>query len=143
MTEEEYELLGKHLEVCDPAFGHFCSTEGFKIQGKSVTGRYPRKRLMKYGSPNYFIDLWMDDDVNGKPYHEYFPDIPYSLAAGAWCDKNGIRYTHRFIKFSGRPFSQMKNHIASELESVVEELYQFDQDYIFREGKQTSLIKDK
>lgn len=126
-SPEDYVRLGRHLEEIDAVFQQFLRASGYS-DNTGALGRYPHRSAIFYGSVCRKIDLQMAEDSEGKRFDAFFPDIPYTLWAGAWLDEGDIRYTARrpsdanFIVFERLPFSSVKQVLLDSLAQAAQRL---------------------
>jgi len=123
-SPEDYVRLGKHLEEIDDVFQQFLRESGY-ADNTGALGRYPHRSavLVLDGGACRKIDLQMEGDSGGQRFHEFFPDIPYRLWAGAWLDEGGIRYHDRgFLVFEHIPFSRVKQVLAESLAQAAQRI---------------------
>lgn len=104
-------------------------------------GRYPRRRLNRYGPVNLYFDLQMDLAEDGSYFQEYFAEIPNSLGAGAWIDKPPFRYSIARSVFQRLAFQDIENRLHGCLESAYNELGTITPDYLVKQGNRSPLPK--
>ena len=141
MTEDKFLNLAKCLNDLQPIFDHFIEFSGFHEQKKGI-GRYPRKRLVKYGDVNYYIDLQMDLDESKKYFEEFFPKIPFSMGAGAWIDDNMTRFSTNLWCFERIPFNELQKRIKQDLHNALIQLKKISKEQLQKDGLK-SKIHDK
>ena len=140
MDPAQFAELRKHLVQLDEPVCRFCRKHGFSEQTEeSSLGRYPRRRLVRYGSINLFIDLQMELRTDGQYYERFSPDIPYSLAAGAWTDVGATRWSKSVLGVQGLPFIALMKTIEARLDEAYEIIARWDLGYLKREGRITTL----
>ncbi len=124
---EDYVRLGKHLEEIDAIFQLFLKESGY-TDNTGTLGRYPHRSAVLYNRVCRKIDLQMDDDSDGKRFDEFFPDIPYTLWAGAWLDDGDVRYgasrpsDANFFMFERLPFLRVKQVLLESLRQAAQRL---------------------
>ena len=136
MQPEDFESLSQHLTALDPEFGDFAKRHGFETQLAGL-GRYPRRRLVRRGSPCWFIDLQMDLRPDGGYYLSFNPSLPYSMAAGAWIDQGNWRFSKRTWCFRSIPFVELERILSAELETSLMLIRNWDSEYLQRNGERT------
>lgn len=133
MTPEDFLKLGEHLATVDELLLSFCKDNGF-FRNIRCEGRYPRRRLEKLGHVNLFFDLQMEKTAEEGFYSTYFPEIPYSLACGAWFDISCTRYSKVLLVFEKEPFVSIAKSLRFALYENLEILKLWDEDYLVAHG---------
>lgn len=114
-SPEAYKRLGLHLTETDAIIGEFCVETGFQVQSDGIS-RYPMRRIILSRSVQWWVELRMDDDEDGNRFDHFFPEIPYSLFAGAWLDRGVYRYcAPRVDVFWRLPFRLVVPQLAIRL----------------------------
>jgi hypothetical protein len=138
-SPEAYVRLGQHLCDVDPIVEEFCRETGF-VRRTTGISRYPMRRLDLHQQVSWFIELWMEEDEHGQCYDHFFPDIPYSLAGGAWIDLEGYRYASDSVAtFQRVPFSILTSRLAADLRSTWDRIRGFTSDYLVSLGPRAKL----
>ncbi|HRX83644.1 MAG TPA: hypothetical protein P5572_01350 [Phycisphaerae bacterium] len=138
MNPEDYQRLAEHLAELDPAISRFVAAHGFFVLTTGV-GRYPRRRINRYGEPNLFLDLQMDLNEDGEAYTAFDPSLPYSLTAGAWFDIGTTRYGKHVNCFHGIPFVDLRDAFEDRLTAAFEMIKGWDVPYLRQFGGKGSL----
>jgi hypothetical protein len=138
-SPEAYERLGEHLCAVDPIVEEFCRETGF-VRRTTGISRYPMRRLDLHRQVSWFIELWMEVDEHGRRYDHFFPDIPYSLAGGAWIDVDGYRYGSESVAtFQRLPFRLLSSRFPADLRSTWERIRGFTPDHLVSLGSRVKL----
>jgi hypothetical protein len=138
-SPEAYERLGEHLVAVDPIVQAFCRESGFSRTTTGI-GRYPMRRLDLHGQVNWFIELCMMEDEHGQRYDHFFPEIPYTLAGGAWLDVDGYRYAADVVTgFERLPFRLVGSRLAVDLRALWERLSGLTSDRLVSLGRRAKL----
>jgi len=136
---EAYERLGEHLSAVDSIVEEFCRETGF-VRRTTGISRYPMRCLDLHRQVSWFIELWMEEDEHGQRYDHFFPDIPYSLAGGAWIDLEGYRYVSDGVAtFQRVRFRLLTSRLAADLSSAWERIRGFTPDYLVSLGPRVKL----
>jgi hypothetical protein len=138
MNEEDYVSLAKHLENLDELIQSFCDTHGFIVKSNGL-GRYPRRRINKYGEVNFYFDLQMDLSMDGSQYEKFFPEIPYSLGMGAWLDDGNERFYHNEWCFKNKPFKEVKVALRTLLDDNYLVMITWNRSWLMGKGKKSTL----
>ena len=104
-------------------------------------GRYPRRRVCRYGEINLYLDLQMDLDEEGEFYQEFNSQIPYSMGAGAWVDVNQVRHGVGFWCFQKLPFFEVEKKLWDCLVAGHSKMSGWNKDYLLKEGKKSPIAK--
>jgi hypothetical protein len=123
-SPEDYARLGEHLEEIDDVWQRFLSESGYS-ENTGALGRYPHRSavLVLDGGACRKIDLQMETGSDGQRFDEFFPDIPYSLWAGAWLDEGGVRYRDRgFLAFEHLPYSRVRQILPESLAQAAQRI---------------------
>ena len=82
----------------------------------------------------------MDEDSDGHRFDEFFPDIPYTLWAGALLDEDTIRYCDGgFTVFDRFPFSRVKTVLSEALSQAAARLDLVTESSLKQSGKQSTI----
>jgi hypothetical protein len=82
----------------------------------------------------------MDHDFNDEKFDEFFPDIPYTLWAGAWLDEGDWRYSNEgFRVFERLPFSRVKEVLADSFAQAARRLEPITESSLKDSGKRIPL----
>lgn len=140
-TPEEFARLCEHLSSLNPMFERFCREYGYE-ERTTALGRYPRRRICRYGEINLYFDLQMDLDEEGEFYQEFNPQIPYSMGAGAWVDIDLVRYGGiGFWCFQKLPFSDVEKQLWGCLVAGQSKMSDWNKDYLLKEGKKSPIAQ--
>jgi hypothetical protein len=126
-SPEDYARLGEHLKEIEDIFQRFLRESGYS-DNTGALGRYPHRSAVLNGRICRKIDLQMEEDSEGHRFDTFFPDIPYTLWAGAWLDEGDLRFTaHRpsdanFVVFERLPYSQVRDIIGESLAQAARRL---------------------
>ena len=83
----DFAKFREHLAPAEHIFLAFASKSGF--ERSAAEGRFPRIQLWKdLQEIVTWFDLTMELDQRGNRYTSFFPELPYSLAAGAFYDEH-------------------------------------------------------
>jgi hypothetical protein len=138
-SPEAYERLGEHLCAVDPIVEKFCRETGFLRRTTGVS-RYPMRRLDLHRQVRWFIELRLEEDEHGQRYDHFFPDIPYSLAGGAWIDLDGYLYASEAVAtFQRLPFRLLTTRLPADLRSTWERIRSFTADDLVSLGPRVKL----
>jgi hypothetical protein len=143
-SPEGYIWLDEHLRAIDDAFQHFLRESGYS-DNTGALGRYPHRSAVLRGRICRKIDLEMDLGSDGLRFEVFFPDIPYTLWAGAWLDEGGIRYSAPrpsagdFFVFERLPFSTVTGIIGESLSQAARRLAEVTEASLKESGIQTKL----
>jgi len=140
LTLEEFARLREHLACLDTTFERFCKQNGYE-ERTTALGRYPRRRVCRYGEINLYVDLQMDLDEEGEFYQEFNPRIPYSMGAGAWVDINQVRHGVGFWCFQKLPFSDVEKQLWNYLVESHKKMSDWNKDYLLKEGEKSPIAK--
>ena len=141
-TLEEFGRLREHLSSLNPIFERFCKEYGFHevTNEANVLGRYPRRRVVRYGQVNLCFDIDMDLDNKGEYFREFNPSLPYSMgAAGGWIDIERLRYGIIFECFQKLPFSEVEKRLWDYLVAGHSKMSSWNKDYLLKEGKKSPI----
>ena len=126
-SPEDYIRLGRHLEEINDSFHQFLRESGYS-DNTGALGRYPHRSAVLDERVFRKIDLQMDLDLDGEHFDEFFPEIPYTLWAGAWLDEGDLRYSAErpsdanFLVFERLPFSRVKVVLLDSLTEAAHRL---------------------
>jgi hypothetical protein len=138
-SPEDYDRLGRHLEAIDAVFQEFLTSSGYK-DNTGALGRYPHRSAVLNHRVCRKIDLQMDEDLDGHRFDSFFPDIPYTLWAGAWLDEGNTRYCDGgFTFFERLPFSKVKTMLSEALSQAATRLAVVTESSLKQCGKQSTL----
>ena len=138
-SPEDYVRLGAHLAEIDGVFRQFLAGSGYS-DNTGRLGRYPHRSAILEGKIQRKIDLQMDHDLNDQKFDEFFPDIPYTLWAGAWLDEGDWRYSNGgFRVFEHLPFSKVKDVFAESFAQAARRLEPVTESSLKDSGKRTPL----
>jgi hypothetical protein len=135
---EDYERLGEHLTAVDVPLAAFASARGYTVQHR---GRYPNRRLTRFGSVVRSIHITMDVDESGQRFDHFYPDIPYIIWGGAWIDDDvaHIRISSPHIETWQVPFSALVRTLPMHLDHFHSYLSALTEDYIRASGTRSPL----
>lgn len=139
-TLEEFTRLREHLSSLNPTFERFCREYGY-VERTTALGRYPRRRIGRYGEINLYLDLQMDLNEKGEFYREFNPQLPYSMGGGAWFDINQMRYGAGFWCFQKLPFSEVEKQLWNYLVEGHGKMGNWNKDYLLKEGEQSPIAQ--
>jgi hypothetical protein len=113
-TPEDYERLGAHLTEIDAPLSAFAEANGYTVARR---GRYPNRRITQEGTIVRSIEISMDRDKYGKPFEDFFPEIPYIIWGGAWIDDHRLhsRWSSPDIRTWAIPFSTLVRTLSLHL----------------------------
>ena len=138
-SPEDYVRLSRHLEQIDAVFQQFLRASGY-TDNTGALGRYPHRSAVLNGRVCRKIDLQMDEDLDGHRFDEFFPDIPYTLWAGAWLDDDTVRYCDAgFTIFQRLPFSKVKSVLPEALSQAASRLEVVTDSSLKQFGKQSTI----
>ncbi len=140
-SPEDYARLRRHLEEIDGIFRQFLVDSGY-ADNTGKLGRYPHRSAIQEGKVCRKIDLQMMPDLDDERFGEYFPEIPYSLWAGAWHDEDGWRYDDGgFLVFVRLPFFRVKEILAESLAEAARRLEPVTESSLKEFGRRSQLRK--
>jgi len=137
-TPSDFEKLRAHLRALDSAVETFCKRNGF-VEQTTALGRYPRRRLTRVGKVNLFIDLQIDSLDEDAYLTTAASDLPYSMGAGAWCDRGDHRTGKTVWCFQGVRFRQVSTHFLKKLEDAFALIDGWDEAYLETYGVRSSV----
>lgn len=138
LTPAEYESLSEHLVALQPFIDAFCLRHGF-VEQKTALGRYPRRRINRVREVSTYIDLGMDLDEHGACFESFFPEVPYSMGAGAWFDVGKTRCGKGIWCFRGLPFCELLGRFEQELENALSAVDGWNREYLEGSGERSPI----
>lgn len=141
LTPQDFERLRAHLSRLDEPVKRFCQDYGFSERTTGL-GRYPRRRVCRYGKVNLYIDLQMDLDPEGEFFHEFNLELPYSMGGGVWIDVDQTRYSIAFPCFNGLPFSELERSFWSRLVECYGKLETVTFEYLIEKGEKSPVSEN-
>jgi hypothetical protein len=141
-SPEDYVRLGTHLEETDVVFQQFLRVSGYS-DNTGALGRYPHKSAVLEGEVCRKIDLQMETDLDGHRFDHFFPEIPYTLWAGAWLDESDSRYGDGgIIIFERLPFFRVKEVLLESLAEAARRLEVVRKSLLKEFSKRTTIRKN-
>ena len=141
-TLEQFAHLREHLSSLNPMFERFCREYGYE-ERTTALGRYPRRRVCRYGEINLYLDLQMDLDEEGEFYQDFNSQLPYTMDAGAWLDINRMRYGTGFLCFQKLPFSEVEKLLWNYLLDGHSKMSGWTKDYLLKEGEKSPIASSE
>ena len=137
-TEADYERLASHLNAIDPVVQPFSLRHGYTLLQWPMGGRYPNRKMhMHRGMVWKSIQVAMDVRPDGGRFDEFYPEIPYTVFAGAWVDdyQACLRWFAPHMTTHSIPFCQLAPHLLTYLEQAHSYLTCFDESLIRSFGR--------